>query len=54
MEHTGTSTNCVTDLNWRNKMKIFKVTFEVSIIFEAAGAAVKIGPSLKLNYHNHS
>ncbi len=54
MEHTGTSTKCVTDLNWRNEMIIFKVTFEVSIIFEAAGAAVKIGSSLKPNHHDHS
>ena len=49
------TTECVTHLYQRIEMIIFEsffTPFESSIIFEAPGAVVKIGLSLKPNYHN--
>ncbi len=45
----------VTDLDLQSEIIIFEsflTTFELSVIFEAAGAVVKIGSSLRLNHRN--
>jgi len=51
----SSSTECVTDLDLQSEMIMVQsllTTFEVSIIFEAAGAITKIGMSLVPNNHN--
>ena len=49
-----TSTECVMDLDQQSEMIIFKsilTTFEESVIFEAAGAVVKVSLSSKPYHH---
>ena len=49
-----TPTECVIDLDEESETIIFKsflTPFEVSIIFKATGAVVKIGSSLKPNQY---
>ena len=50
-----THTECVAGLELRSEMVIFEsllTPFEARSIFEAAGALVKIGTSLKSSHHN--
>ncbi len=47
-------TECVTDLDKRRELIIFEsilTPFEASIVFDTAGAVLKISLSLKQNHH---